>query len=86
MGGVGGEDLRGVAAEICARIFFGVVGMGEFVVFAGGFEKNGGWMWLFDGEFVVECVVDVVFWRTLFRGRKIRHDLWIYFLTNLLFW
>lgn len=64
------EDLRGVAAEICARILFGVVGMGEFVVFAGGFEKNGGWMWLFDGEFVVECVVDVVFWRTLFRAEK----------------
>jgi hypothetical protein len=32
--------LRGVAAEICARILFGVAEMGEFVVFAGGFEKK----------------------------------------------
>ena len=40
MGGVGGEDLRGVVTEICARIFSGVVEGGKFVVFAGGFEKK----------------------------------------------
>jgi hypothetical protein len=53
--------LRGVAAEICARIFLGVVEIGEFVVFAGVLRKSDGWMWCFDGEFVVGCMVDVVF-------------------------
>jgi hypothetical protein len=61
MGGVGGEDLRGVATEICLQIFLVVVGMGEFVVFAGVLRKSDGWMWCFDGEFVVGCMVDVVF-------------------------
>jgi hypothetical protein len=40
MGGVGGRICGGLVAEICGRIFFGVVGMGEFVVFAGGFEEK----------------------------------------------
>ena len=41
---------------LCARIFF----EGEFGVFAGGFAKTGGEMWCFYGQFVVECVVNVV--------------------------
>jgi hypothetical protein len=40
MGGGRWEDLRGVVVTICARIFFAVVGIVEFVVFAGGFEKK----------------------------------------------
>jgi len=31
------------------------------------------------GEFVVRCVADVVFWRPLFRARKIRQLFNIYF-------
>jgi hypothetical protein len=38
----------------------------------------------FCGQFVVVCVVNVVVWRALFRGRKIRHVFELYFLlTNL---
>jgi hypothetical protein len=40
----------------CARIFF----EGEFAVFAGGFAKTGGKTRCLDGQFVVECVVNVV--------------------------
>jgi hypothetical protein len=40
MGGVGGEDLRELVAEICVWFFLAMVGMGEFVVFAGVFEKK----------------------------------------------
>jgi hypothetical protein len=40
-GRVGHEDLRGRGAEIYAWIFSGVVEGGEFVVFAGVFEKKG---------------------------------------------
>jgi len=32
----------------------------NLVVFAGGFAKTGGKTWCFDGQFVVECVVNVV--------------------------
>jgi hypothetical protein len=40
----------------CARIFL----KGGFGVFAGGFAKTGGKTWCFGGQFVVECVVNVV--------------------------
>jgi hypothetical protein len=31
-----------------------------WAVFRGVLEKTGGWTWFFAGEFVVDCVVDVV--------------------------
>jgi hypothetical protein len=36
-------------------------------------------MWFFDGEYVVGCVVDVVFQHHTFRLRKIRQLFEIYF-------
>lgn len=35
--------------------------------------------WLFDGQLVVRCVVNVVCWRTLFQGRGMRQVFQIYF-------
>ena len=55
-----GGFTRGGDGDLCAD-FLVVVGMGEFVVFAGVLRKSDGWMWCFDGEFVVGCMVDVVF-------------------------
>jgi hypothetical protein len=48
-------------AKICARFFLPWCETGRFVVFAGVLRKSDGWMWFFCGEFVVGCVVDVVF-------------------------
>jgi hypothetical protein len=36
----------------------------------GVFEKSGVLTWCFGGEVVVFCVVDVVFWQSLFRPLK----------------
>jgi hypothetical protein len=37
---------------------------------------------VFCGQFVVVCVVNVVVWRALFRGRKIRHVLNFIFFVD----
>jgi len=37
--------------------------------------------WCFCGEFVVDCVVNVVSFRSLFRGWKMGQSLRIYFLV-----
>jgi hypothetical protein len=42
-------------------------------------EKEGVWVWCFDGEFVVECVVDVVANQWTFWRQKMRHDFELYF-------
>jgi len=36
-------------------------------------------VWCFGGEFVVDCMVVVVVWQPIFRGRKMRHVLQLYF-------
>jgi hypothetical protein len=38
------------------------------------------WVWFFDGENVVDCVVNVVRSQRVFEARKIRHGFWKYFL------
>jgi hypothetical protein len=38
--------------------------------------------WFFDGENVVGCVVNVVFWQSLFRGGKMRHVLGFIFRAS----
>jgi len=48
-------------------------------VFQGILRKEGVLWWFFDGENVVECVVNVVFWQSLFRGGKMRQGFEIYF-------
>jgi hypothetical protein len=42
-------------------------------------RKGSVWRWFFDGENVVECVVNVVFWQSIFRGEKMRQGSQIYF-------
>jgi hypothetical protein len=49
------------------------------VVFIGDFEFLACFWMAFCGQFVVVCVVNVVVWRALFRGRKIRHVFELYF-------
>jgi hypothetical protein len=44
--------------------------LARFGVFAGVFEKNGGWTWCFDGQLVVNSVVKLVIGRTLLWARK----------------
>jgi hypothetical protein len=58
------------------EIFFVV---GSCGVFQGILLKRGVLRWFFDGENVVECVVNVVFWQSLFRGEKMRQIFEIYF-------
>jgi hypothetical protein len=38
--------------------------------FQGFFEKDGAKAWCFDGQFVVRCVVKVVFWMVYLRVEK----------------
>jgi hypothetical protein len=40
---------------------------GILVFLLGILRKRRVWMWFFGGENVVECVVNVVFWQSLFR-------------------
>jgi hypothetical protein len=41
--------------------------------------KTGDKTWCFCGEFVVDCVVNVVLLRTVFCGRRMGQGFWIYF-------
>jgi hypothetical protein len=65
------------------RVFFWTefgVGFCDFAgVFEGCFGKREVLVWWFGGEFVVDCVVVVVVWQPIFRGRKMRHVLQLYF-------
>jgi hypothetical protein len=54
-------------------------GAGVFVFLLGILRKRDVWRWFFDGENVVECVVNVVFWQSLFRGEKMRQGFEFYF-------
>jgi hypothetical protein len=38
------------------------------LTFRGIFEKTGDTTWCFDGQFVVRCMVNVVFWMVCFKG------------------
>jgi hypothetical protein len=38
------------------------MGSGKLAFFQGFFEKSGVKTWCFSGQFVVQCVVNVVFW------------------------
>jgi hypothetical protein len=42
-------------------------------------EKEGVWVWCFDGEFVVECVANVDAEQRTFWWLKMRHDFELYF-------
>ncbi|WP_433984644.1 hypothetical protein RBB78_08395 [Tunturiibacter empetritectus] len=48
--------------------YFFCAGVCAFLL--GVFEKSGVLTWCFGGEVVVFCVVDVVFWQSLFRSPK----------------
>jgi hypothetical protein len=65
--------------------FLGVVWGGRFrgfaVFFEGVLEKEGVWVWCFDGEFVVECVVEMDRKQRTFRRLKIRQGFELYFLA-----
>jgi hypothetical protein len=41
--------------------------------------KTGVFLWCFGGENVVDCVVNVVFWRSVLGGGKMRQVFGIYF-------
>jgi len=41
---------------------------GKTLTFRGIFEKTGAKTWCFGGQFVVRCVVNVVFWMVCFEG------------------
>lgn len=56
---------------------------GSCGVFQGISGKGSVLWWFFDGEHVVDCVANVVFWQSLFRGEKIRQVFRIYFLQVL---
>jgi hypothetical protein len=47
--------------------------------FDGGLEKKGVFAWCFCGEFVVDCVINVVRKMAVLRGQKTCHFLQIYF-------
>jgi hypothetical protein len=73
---------RWVYGWVIRAIFFG----GGVVVFLWGILRKRVFLWwFFDGENMVECVVNVVFWQSLFRGGKMRQIFEIYFL-GFLFW
>ena len=46
----------------------------DFVVFAGFLGETGGWVWFFDGQVVVKCVVNVDSGCTLFGDEKYATD------------
>jgi hypothetical protein len=48
-------------------------------VFQGILRKRGVLGWFLGGENVVDCVVNVVFWQSLFRGGNMRQGFGIYF-------
>jgi hypothetical protein len=59
--------------EIGGRFFSAGAKGGCFVAFCGCFwRKWGGRMWCFDGESVVNCVVDVVDLNAVFSAQKFR--------------
>jgi hypothetical protein len=45
---------------VCFAVFFWVVAGAVVAVFAGVFEKSGGWCGVFCGQSVVNCVVKLV--------------------------
>jgi hypothetical protein len=49
------------------------------VFLEGCFGKEGVWVWCFDGEFVVECVVEMDWKQRTFWQLKMRHDFELYF-------
>ena len=61
MGGVGGRICEGVGRRFVCVFFWLWWGGGSLLFLQGVLRKSDGWMWFFDGEFVVDCVVDVVF-------------------------
>jgi hypothetical protein len=50
----------GLPRGVFADFFLGVVAGGEVAVFAGVFDKLGGWCGVFCGQSVVNCVVKMV--------------------------
>jgi hypothetical protein len=48
-------------------------------------RKRRVWVWFLGGENVVKCVVNVVFWQSLFQWWKMRQVLGIYF-SGFPFW
>ena len=68
---------------VCLQKKFGPGETRGFCCFVEFFEgclgKCGGWTWFFDGENVVECVVNVVRKTKFLRGGKIRHVFQLYF-------
>jgi hypothetical protein len=67
--------------QICEKLllFFGVVGLWFLQGF---FAKKVVLTWCFCGEFVVECVVNVVEKQRVFAGRKIGQAFEVYFLAE----
>jgi hypothetical protein len=64
-------ERGGGAVSVVLRVFL-----------RGVLEKTGGWTWFFDGENVVECVVNVVRWRSLFRFEKRDTDFGFIFVAR----
>jgi hypothetical protein len=61
------HDPGFIASDVMTYIFFG---RGVVVFLRGILRKQGVSWWFFGGENVVECVVNVVFWQSLFRVGK----------------
>jgi hypothetical protein len=62
--------------------FYGIFLLWWVGVFAGGFAKSHVFLWCFCGEVVVDCVVNVVSWRTLLWCGKIGQLFQLYFLLG----
>jgi hypothetical protein len=56
MGGVGGRICEGVGRRFVRVFFLLWWGGGSLLFLQGVLRKSDGWMWFFDGEFVVDVV------------------------------
>ncbi len=74
-----GSADGGLDAGRFAKAIGGFFVRGVVVFFREFCEKRCFLWWFFDGENVVECVVNVVFWQSVFRGEKMRQVFGIYF-------
>src|ERR1700677_4450772 len=88
--GVGMESSQAWIADgpqHIIRFFLRMVFDERFLVllsfFRGVFRKSGRLLWCFCGEVVVECVVDVVGWWSLFESVKRGHSFGIYFVDGV---
>jgi hypothetical protein len=76
------SEKRGLPLwDFLVRICAGKIACGGWAVLLGIFQFLVCFVMVICGEFVVECVVNVVFYQTLFRGLKMGQVFEVYFLV-----